>query len=69
MLNAMLEGPGVIAARQAGAGFGGCMVALVEAQFVQHFVPYVTQAYTGKTGVQPSIYSVAAVDGAGLLNR
>ena len=30
MMAAMLAAPGVIGARQAGAGFGGCMVALVE---------------------------------------
>ncbi len=31
MMDAMLAAPGVIGARQAGAGFGGCMVALVDA--------------------------------------
>lgn len=68
MMNAMLEGPGVIAARQAGAGFGGCMVALVEAQSVQYFVPHVAQVYTRMMGAQPTMYRVAAVDGAGLLH-
>ncbi len=67
MLQAMLEGPGVIAARQAGAGFGGCMVALVEAQSVRHFVPDVAEAYASRTRVQPSIYSVVAAAGAGLV--
>ena len=36
MMEAMLSGPGVIGARQAGAGFGGCMVAFVEKEAVAH---------------------------------
>jgi galactokinase len=68
MIDAMLQGPGIVGARQAGAGFGGCMVALVEEEAVQRFIPHVVDAYTSKSGVQPSIYSVTATAGAGLLN-
>ena len=67
MLNAMLQGPGVIGARQAGAGFGGCMVALVETDHVEHFASGVAEAYARATGLQPSIYPVVAAPGAGLL--
>lgn len=68
MMEAMLKGPGAVAARQAGAGFGGCMVALVEAQQVQQFVPWVTEAYAAQTNIRPRIYSVVAASGAGVLN-
>ena len=39
MMNAMKGGPGVIGARQAGAGFGGCMVAVVDARMWLFFRP------------------------------
>ncbi len=67
MMDAMEHGAGVVAARQAGAGFGGCMVALVAAPCVEQFVSSVTEGYASKTKVQPSIYPVLAAPGAGLL--
>ncbi len=68
MVEVMLEAPGAVAARQAGAGFGGCMVALVEAQRVQQFVPWVTEAYAAQTNIRPSVYTVVAAPGAGVLH-
>jgi galactokinase len=68
MMDAMEQGPGVVAARQTGAGFGGCLVALVEALYVQQFISHVTAAYAAKTNVWPSMYSVVAAPGAGVLN-
>lgn len=67
MMDAMEHGPGVVAARQAGAGFGGCMVALVAHPSVEQFVSTVAEGYASKTQVQPSIYPVLAAPGAGLL--
>lgn len=67
MLDAMEQGPGVVAARQAGAGFGGCMVALVAAPYVAQFVSTVAEVYATKTQVQPSLYTVRPARGAGLL--
>lgn len=67
MMDAMLAAPGVIAARQAGAGFGGCMVALVESGQVEAFRLAVCEAYRSKTEISPSIYPVGASNGAGLL--
>jgi galactokinase len=64
---AMLAAPGVIAARQAGAGFGGCLVALVEVAQAERFAEYVTEAYARSTGIQPSVYTVQASAGAGRL--
>lgn len=67
MMAAMLQGPGVIGARQAGAGFGGCMVAFVEQPQVEAFAQAVRVAYSAATGLQPEIYPVSAAAGAGLL--
>ena len=67
MMDAMTSGPGVIGARQAGAGFGGCMVAFVENDQIENFAQHVQKNYYQATGIQPDIYPVQAADGAGLL--
>jgi galactokinase len=67
MIDAMEAGPGVVAARQTGAGFGGCMVALVEAGCVAQFSDHVHEAYQEKTGIEPDIYPVSASAGAGIV--
>jgi len=61
---AMLAAPGCIGARQAGAGFGGCMVAFVEADRVAAFVGSVTSAYARATVIEPRIYPVQPSPGA-----
>jgi galactokinase len=65
MMAAMLNAPGVIGARQAGAGFGGCMVALVRANAVADFTAHVERDYALRTGIQPRAYPVSAAPGAG----
>jgi len=65
MLEAMQAGTGVIGARQAGAGFGGCMVAFVEAGATQAFEADVRRSYAAATGIEPEIYPVRAAAGAG----
>jgi galactokinase len=67
MLEAMLGAPGVVGARQAGAGFGGCMVAFVDAAQVDAFGREVATAYEAATGITPAIYPVEAAAGAGAL--
>ena len=67
MVGAMLSAPGVIGARQAGAGFGGCMVALVEADQAGAFARHVERAYAGATGIVPNVYPTEAAAGAGTL--
>jgi galactokinase len=67
MMQAMLSAPGVVAARQAGAGFGGCMVALVQQPHVEAFADHVVRAYTAATKITPNIYPVQAAPGAGPL--
>jgi galactokinase len=65
MMDAMLGAPGVIGARQAGAGFGGCMVALVEADRVDAFAGHVGSSYLAATGIEHEVYPVRAAAGAG----
>lgn len=65
MHQAMLAAPGVLGARQAGAGFGGCLVAFVRQAGVDAFAASVRGAYQGMTGVPPEVFPVAAAAGAG----
>jgi galactokinase len=67
MIRAMSGGPGVVAARQAGAGFGGCMVAVVEAGQVSRFRDHVAERYASHTGIAPRTFAVTASSGAGPL--
>ena len=69
MMDAMLAAPGVIGARQAGAGFGGCMVALVDGASTNIFRAAVLDIYHTLTHVRPEIYLVEAVPGAGVFER
>lgn len=67
MYRAMLNAPGLVGGRQAGAGFGGCMVALVKKGIVQEFTAHIEQDYLARTGIQPAVYPVRAAAGAGRL--
>jgi len=67
MIKAMLGAPGVIAARQAGAGFGGCMIALVQQDSVEAFRIFVQEDYFNRSGTQANIYPVNASAGAGII--
>ena len=67
MFEAMSTSAGVIGARQAGAGFGGCMLAFVDADQVDAFVEATARSYESATGICPEIYPVASVAGAGPL--
>jgi galactokinase len=67
MMQAMLAAPGVMGARQAGAGFGGCMVAFVEKDCVDAFAASVREDYCAATQMPPEVYAVEAAEGAGLV--
>jgi galactokinase len=67
MMAAMLSAPGVIAARQAGAGFGGCMAAFVEQDKITEFSQHVSTHYQASSAIEPKVYPVQAAPGAGLL--
>ena len=64
MHEAMRDAPGLIARRQAGAGFGGCLVAFVEQGSVAAFSAHVRLAYATATGTEPRIFPVHAAAGA-----
>jgi galactokinase len=67
MMDAMLGAPGVIGARQAGAGFGGCMVAFIERGQLEPFAGHVAAAYLQGTGSRPGIGAAEAAAGAGVM--
>jgi galactokinase len=68
VMAAMLSGPEVIGARQAGAGFGGCMVAFVEDSKVGRFARHVEARYRATSGVEAQVYPAHAASGAGKLS-
>ena len=68
LMEAMVKAPGVIGARQAGAGFGGCMVAFVRAGAVEAFSQSVRQAYQAQAGIAPEVYVVEPAAGAEVLS-
>jgi galactokinase len=65
MMAAMIAAPGVIGARQAGAGFGGCMVSFVDADQAGSFADSVHAAYRETSGVEPAVDPVQPGAGAG----
>jgi galactokinase len=58
---------GVIAARLTGAGFGGSTINLVRREAIADFRSAVELDYPARTGLQPTVYQVDPVDGAGLV--
>lgn len=67
MIEAMRSGPGIIGARQAGAGFGGCMVAFVDRAHVEDFGRHVQQNYQKRTHIEAKVYLVQAAAGASIV--
>lgn len=65
MIDAMLAAPGTLGARQAGAGFGGCLVALVAPSRTDAFADAVRSRYAAATGILPTLHPVQAAPGAG----
>lgn len=67
-LNAMVEcaetHAGCHGARMTGAGFGGCAVALVDADRADDFAKITAAAYQEKTGHTPAVYVCQATNGA-----
>lgn len=55
---------GALGARQTGAGFGGCMIAVVPKSIVDETLPKVEKAYESVIGYKPLFFEVKASDGA-----
>lgn len=68
MFDAMCGAPGCVGCRQAGAGFGGCMVAIVEDELVDEFCRATSTAYRAATGIDPETYPIRTAPGAGALD-
>ncbi|MEE8451123.1 MAG: galactokinase [Thermoguttaceae bacterium] len=71
-LNAMVECAQAHAAchgaRMTGAGFGGCAVALIDAEAADDFVESTANAYRERTSHEPAIYVCQATDGAAVVD-
>jgi galactokinase len=65
MVDIAVAVPGVVASRMTGAGFGGCTVSLVNRGAEEALRDAILAEYQKRTGLVPSVYIVAAVDGAG----
>ncbi len=65
MYDAMTAAPGCIGARQSGGGFGGCMVAYVEASHVDAFTSSVRETYRRLSGIDAAVYPTWPSAGAG----
>ena len=68
MIQAMKTASDAVASRQAGAGFGGCMVALVKDDAIAPFISHVSRAYQSDSGIKPEVFVVQASAGADPLN-
>lgn len=68
IVNLAVNHSGCYGARMTGAGFGGCAVALVQADLVDDFVSSVTQEYQVSTGIKPNLYICKATNGAEFIN-
>jgi galactokinase len=68
MFDAMASAPGCIGCRQAGAGFGGCMIALVDHHSVEAFSEAVAHQYQSSSQIAPAVFPVQAADGAAVID-
>jgi galactokinase len=64
MADCARRAPGCLGARMTGAGFGGCVVALVRRERVDAFVSAVAAPYERATGLTAKVYAVTAAAGA-----
>lgn len=67
IVEAAMSHDACIGARMTGAGFGGCGVALVQADAVEEFLTHVEQHYQAASGVKPNLYFCTPSDGAGVV--
>jgi galactokinase len=68
MWEALRASSGCVGARQAGAGFGGCLVAVVERAAVRDFVEEAGARFESSWGAAGRLFEVRSTDGAGDLS-
>jgi len=68
MVEAAMSAPGCLSARMVGAGFGGCVVSLVQDAAVNEFLAETGEAYRRRTGISANQYVCTAEDGAGAIS-
>jgi len=64
IVNAAWQQSGVIGARMTGAGFGGCAIAIVENELIEHFITNVSLLYENQIGYSADFYVASIGDGA-----
>jgi len=69
LVQAAREVDGVVGARLTGAGWGGCIVALVSDHAVPDFQAHVARRYRAETGREAAIFACRSGPGAGLVAR
>lgn len=67
LVRAAREVDGVAGARLTGAGWGGCIIALVSTEAITSFEAHVNKRYQDDTGQSPAIFTCQAGPGAGLV--
>jgi galactokinase len=60
--------PGAYGARMAGAGFGGCALAMVDERFLDDFIHNVHHEYQLQTKIEPHIFKVESSDGVHMID-
>jgi galactokinase len=58
---------GVYGARMTGAGFGGCIVALVQPRLVETLIGDLKSSYKARFNIHPTVFATAAAGGAAVV--
>jgi len=67
LVDLALKQEGVLGARMTGAGFGGCIVNLIEKNYIDAFKKNIKNEYKKITGINPDIYITLPAEGAKVL--
>ncbi len=67
LITSLNKKEGVLGSRLTGAGWGGCVVALVQKEFIASVSEAVGDDYRNLTGLEPTIFPCQASDGASLV--
>lgn len=68
LFDILINHKGVYGSRMTGAGFGGCVIALIDKKEEKNIIERVENRYPKMTGISPSIYPCEISDGASSLD-